>query len=59
MGYNDESERKMHRMMAVFFGVIIVIFIGFKAYENSQGTSDKEAVEPTATVEVTQQPVTE
>lgn len=59
MGYDDESEKKMHRTMAVFFGVIIIIFIGFKAYENSQGTSNDAAVEPTATVEVTEQPVTE
>lgn len=59
MGYDDNSERNMHRAMAVFFLVIIVIFIGFKAYENSQSTSGDAAVEPTATVEVTEQPVEE
>jgi len=59
MGYDDKSERNMHRAMAVFFMVIIMIFIGFKAYENSQGTSEDAAVEPTATVEVTEQPVAE
>lgn len=59
MGYDDKSERNMHRVMAVFFMVIIMIFIGFKAYENSQGTSEDAAVEPTATVEVTEQPVAE
>lgn len=59
MGYDDKSERNMHRAMAVFFMVIIMIFIGFKAYENSQGTSEDAAVEPTATIEVTEQPVAE
>lgn len=59
MGYDNESEKKMHRTMAVFFGVIIIIFIGFKAHENSQSTSEDVAVEPTATVEITEQPVTE
>lgn len=59
MGYNDDSEKKAHRMMAVFFLVIIIIFIGFKAYENSKGTSNSATVEPTATVEVTEQPAAE
>lgn len=58
MGYDDESEKKAHRMMALFFLVIIIVFIGFKAYENSKGTSN-DVAEPTATVEATEQPVTE
>ena len=53
MGFDDESERKMHRMMALFFGIIIVIFILFNVYENSNGGSKDAAVEPTATVEAT------
>lgn len=59
MGYDEESEKRAHRMMAVFFLVIIMIFIGFKAYENSKGASNDAAAEPTATVEATEQPMTE
>lgn len=59
MGYDEESEKRAHRMMAVFFLVIIMIFIGFKAYENSKGVSNDAVEEPTATVEATEQPVTE
>lgn len=53
MGFDDESERKAHRMMALFIGIIIVIFIIFKVIENSNSGSKDEAVEPTVTVEAT------
>lgn len=53
MGFDDESERKAHRMMALFFGIIIVIFIIFKVIENSNSGSKDEAAESTATVEAT------
>lgn len=53
MGFDDESERKAHRMMALFIGIIIVIFIIFKVIENSNSGSKDESAEPTATVEAT------
>lgn len=59
MGYDDESEKRAHRAMAGFFLVVMIIFVGFKAYENSKEDSNDAAVEPTATVEVTAEPVTE
>lgn len=53
MGFDDESEKKAHRTMAVFFGIIIVVFILFKVYENSNVGSKDTTAEPTATVEAT------
>ena len=54
MGYDAEQERKAHRVMVFFFVVVIIVFIGFKAYTGMRaGVEADQAAETSATPEVT------
>lgn len=53
MRYDENSEKGAHRVMVVFYLVVLIVFIGFKASQNMHADKEKSAVEPTATVSAT------
>ncbi len=50
----DKQEKSFHKIMAVFYLVIILVFIGFKVYQNSNhGEKTTNQVITSATPEST------
>lgn len=54
MGYDEEQEKKAHRIMVVFFVAVIIVFIGVKAYTGMKaGIEVDQAAEASSTPAVT------
>lgn len=55
MDFEKKQERRMHRVMALFYAIVILVFFAFTMMKNSKEEEEEKAknAQATPTVEVT------